>query len=175
MLFRSQMFGEWSWFDALAIVSATVVLVRRRKRPSGWMTFAAFGYVAGVLPSALTWEGVPHALRSIGALPFLCVLVGGTIATLADAAVKARRFIPITAAGVAFVFLAAFLPVFFVDYPPRAADMFDAPAAEKLSQPDLARMLASPSEEQPVQASAYPTLAIQYYELRAGAIRCERK
>jgi len=171
----TQMFGEWSWLDALAIVAAGVVLVRRRRRPGALMNFAAFGYIAGVLPSALTWEGVPHALRSIGALPFLCILVAGAITTVADDMGKAGRFLPVATAGIAFVFLAAFVPVFFVAYPPQAADMFDAPAAEKLSQPELARMLASPSEEQPMRTSGYPTLPIQYYELRAGAIRCERK
>jgi len=36
--------------------------------------FALAGITLGIAPAALTWEGVPHALRAIGAWPFFVIL-----------------------------------------------------------------------------------------------------
>lgn len=170
----TQAFGEWSWLDAVALLVGAAVLIWRRKRPAAWMAFAAFGYVAGVLPSALTWENVPHALRSIGALPFLGMLAGGAIESVREGVARVSRFVAPATAAIALIFFGAFLPVFFVEYPQRAADAFHKGATDQLMRPEIARMLASSYEQQPQDSrdSGYPLLAQRYFELRAGAIEC---
>jgi len=160
----TQSFGEWSWLDALALFGGAIVMARRRMRASGWMMFAMFGYVAGLLPAALTWESVPHALRSFGAFPFLAVLVGTAIETIADVVPRIRSLVPVAATGVALVFCATFSYVFFLEYPERAGGAFDAPAVRLLADPQ--------SKILQTDDARYPPLALRYYQLRAGVVRC---
>ncbi len=40
------------------------------KRNQQILMFCLLGYLFGVIPAALTWDGSPHALRAIGAIPF---------------------------------------------------------------------------------------------------------
>lgn len=68
-------FGILSWPEILILFSGLLLWVIKRK----WNAVAVFlvlGLLAGVSPAALTWEGVPHALRSIGAWPFYALLAG---------------------------------------------------------------------------------------------------
>lgn len=162
----TQAFGIWSWLDALALVGAAIVLLRRRERLTGWVAFVAAGYLAGVLPAALTREGIPHALRSIGALPFLAVLVGTAIEALGRGLPRLRSLAPIAASGVALVFAAVFWRTFFVSYPAAAGAAFDASFVERLRTPDSLRVFVSG------EGRSYPAQALRYYELRAGFVRC---
>jgi hypothetical protein len=171
----TQAFGEWSWLDAAVLVAAVVVVLRAKRRLDGWTTFAVFGYVAGVIPAALTWEGVPHALRSIGALPFLAVLVGTLLDRIGLELPRARRSIPVIASAVALVFVAAFWPVFFVDYPGRAADAFESVIPQALKDPAVARRLPTVDAAQSARSDDdqdYPVPALRYYELSLGDAHC---
>jgi hypothetical protein len=49
-------------------------MVQRRMLPAPWVQFLMAGAILGILPSALTWESVPHSLRAIAAWPFFVVL-----------------------------------------------------------------------------------------------------
>lgn len=162
----TQSFGAWSWLDALALFAAAIVMARQRKRPSGWMMFAAVGYLAGLCPAALTRDGVPHALRSIGALPFLAVLVGTAIETISDLLPRGRQLVPVAAGAVALVFSVAFWRVFLLQYPAAASAAFNATATQRLLDPRLAQRFTD------VERSPYPPLASRYYQLATGAVRC---
>ena len=50
--------------------------VRRRRGARQLVGFSGFAVLAGILPAALCFTGVPHALRSIGAWPFQAVVFG---------------------------------------------------------------------------------------------------
>jgi hypothetical protein len=130
------------------------------------VAFLAVGYLAGVLPAALTREGIPHALRSIGALPFLAVLVGTAIGALSGRLPRLRSTAPFAASGVALVFAVVFWRTFFVSYPAVAGDAFDASFVERLSSPDSLRVFVAR------EGTSYPPQAVRYYELRAGFVRC---
>jgi hypothetical protein len=170
----TQAFGEWSWLDAAALATGAVVMIRA-KRLDGWTRFVVFGYVAGVVPAALTWEGVPHALRSIGALPFLAVLVGTLVDRVGMELPRMRGSMPAIASVVSFAFVAAFWPVFFVDYPGRAADAFESGIPQALKDPAVARRLPTVDAQQSAKADDeqdYPVPALRYYELTMGDAHC---
>lgn len=66
--------GMMSGFEIMGIVAGGILLALSDKyfseKEKKILPLCFFGYLFGVLPAALTWEGTPHALRAIGALPF---------------------------------------------------------------------------------------------------------
>ena len=163
----TQSFGIWSWLDALALVGAAALLLRARRPVTGWVAFAVVGYLAGVLPAALTRESVPHALRSIGALPFLAALVGTAIDAIGREIPRLRLVMPAVASLVAMAFAAALWRVFFVSYPTIAGNAFDTAVAASLSD-----RRAAQADSIALGQAPYPLLAVRYYQLRAGTVRC---
>jgi hypothetical protein len=88
----TQLFGELGLLDDLALLLGILLLgaaLRGRAAPvtreleagavRRYFALAAAGIVLGMLPAALTWEGLPHALRAIGAWPFVSLLGGGLL------------------------------------------------------------------------------------------------
>jgi hypothetical protein len=66
----------------------------------------------GALPAALTWEGLPHALRSIGAWPFVALFTGAVLAL----GWSRLRWLPGVVAVIAVIYSAVFIPNFFRVY-----------------------------------------------------------
>ena len=118
----TQWTGELSWLESLAIVAGVAFyswqwLLRREfaapeKRALRVGLFCFLGYLFAVMPAAMTWEGQPHALRSIGALPFVACLAGASLASLQG---RWRATTPI-ALVVSMAFLAGFARNYFSDY-----------------------------------------------------------
>jgi hypothetical protein len=140
----SQVIGELSVLDDLAIVGLVVLIVRRftRAEPPGTRRLPALvaGVLAGacgVLPAALTHEGLPHALRSIGAWPALALCTGTVLAALWTRYARAPWLI----VGLAALQTLYFVPRYFGDYRVRARGEFQAElrdAAESHRLPQLA-------------------------------------
>jgi hypothetical protein len=61
-------------FLAGGLIALVSGMVRKAKKPERDVLFLLAAACLGILPSALTWESVPHALRSIAAWPFFIVL-----------------------------------------------------------------------------------------------------
>ncbi|MFH1574781.1 MAG: glycosyltransferase family 39 protein [Acidobacteriota bacterium] len=130
--------GQLGWVDSLALVLGAAYALGIRQRPSGpskdeadrlfrpamlvWMS----GILAGIVPAALTWEGLPHALRSIGAWPF-CSLVTGLL--LWRVASVWRKIGPAILV-VSVLFFSLFLAHYFTDYRDKAARSFEAATVE---------------------------------------------
>jgi hypothetical protein len=127
----AQVAGQLSWLDLLAIGIVVwrllaVLYAWLCHRPPRFSTsalpaerslvLAGIGGMAGVLigvvPAALTWEGVPTALRSIGAWPFVALSTGAILAW----AWARWRWTPVALAAVALGFSAYFLPNYFQAY-----------------------------------------------------------
>jgi 4-amino-4-deoxy-L-arabinose transferase-like glycosyltransferase len=118
----TQWTGELSWLESLAIVAGVGFYswqwLRRKeiaapeKRALRVALFCFLGYLFSVMPAAMTWEGQPHALRSIGALPFVACLAGTSLASLQ------RRWSAMTplALIVSMAFLAGFAHNYFSVY-----------------------------------------------------------
>jgi hypothetical protein len=153
-----QISGQLSLVDilALALVCGMVVhilwkLVRGRsplpKAPDGSLTdssrwlmaislCALMGGFFAVVPSALTWEGVPTALRSIGAWPFVALFSGAVLAL----AWRRLPGMPALLALLALAHTALYFPAYFHAYDKTEhwwfmRDMADTIAQERLEQP----------------------------------------
>ena len=87
----------------------------------GFVFFALLGLLAGMSSAALTWEGIPHALRSPAAWPFAALIAGVAMNYLtARVPVLTGPAIAVVTAG--FIWFAA---DYFSEYPHRAAGLFD--------------------------------------------------
>ncbi len=119
--------------------------------------------LCGILPAALTWEAIPHALRSIGAWPFFSLLGAGLL-VLGEARWRAARA---GACAVAVLHGALMLFVYFRLYPPLAQGAFSSSLhdsfarASALSPADKASLISQESAE-----------GIRYYLIRSGKYDC---
>ncbi len=165
----TQVVGEWSLLDICALVVALFFALRRKKleaRERLPALFVVASYFAGIVPAALTWESNPHALRSIGAFPFLALGSGWVLYRLSIWKKQAAAVIAVAALS--------FFTFYFYDlltaYPRRADLWFDTAivqAAESATAPaDVRAAIHTVSRD-------YSDLATLYYELRAGDARCE--
>jgi hypothetical protein len=73
---------------------------------------AVLGGFFGVVPSALTFDGIPHALRAIGAWPFIALFTGSVLAI----AQSRRRWVVPALAFVSLVYTLCFFPAYFHAY-----------------------------------------------------------
>jgi 4-amino-4-deoxy-L-arabinose transferase-like glycosyltransferase len=167
----TQSSGEWSPLDTIAVGLVLFALMRYlffRRKPAvlNWtLAFVVLGYIAGLVPAALTWEGNPHALRAIGAVAFLSVFSGGVLATIWDVSRWSRIAIVAAAAGFSVYFLSAY----FQSYPARSLEWFDGPVHSQ------ARQSEDPHQMNLLEAAHrdHPSLAFTYYRLAKGFIRCQ--
>ncbi len=171
-------FGIWSWLDALALAAALALLLRAIRRNAGagqaykgtlaLAALLAIGYVAGILPAAMTWESNPHALRSIGATTFLAVGAGGALAVLW----QGHRLFPPAILATAAVFLALFLVEYFGDYAQRAGTWFDAAVTDTAGRLAVEGRMGELPAELARQGIHFDPMGQRYFALAAGAERC---
>jgi hypothetical protein len=169
----TQSFGQWSWLDLFALLTAFGTFLyfgyRRKLKAIVWVpiVFVVIGYLAGILPAAMTWESNPHALRSIGAVVFLSLGVGGVLNFAWN--FKALR---VSTVAVSIAFLALFAKDFFTEYPQRSYLWFDSVI------PEMARRLAEQGESDKFASELirsginYDPMAVRYYELANGTKHC---
>lgn len=134
-------FGVLSWLDVVGLTSyavATIVAVRRRQGCADLLLLLPCAYLIALLPSPLTTESVPHALRAIGAWPFVALASGYGLAQLTER----HRWgaLLVTVLGVAFS--TKFLITFFLLYPVESADWFDVQEQHRLAPLDRTALLA---------------------------------
>ncbi len=118
-------FGELSWLDMLGICSGLLLAcksIKKKKTPSHLVIFLLLAAAAGIVPAALTWEGLPHALRALGAQPFIELLVGYCLAKTIDLWPPLLLVSSLTA----IVFAVCFLITYFNTYPDESADAWGA-------------------------------------------------
>jgi hypothetical protein len=165
----TQHVGEWSWLDMLALAAACALAIRakllRGRAEAVTLLLLVWGYISGIAPAALTHEG-PHALRSIGAWPFLALASGFALGRALDIwPVATRAVIPI----VVVAWSGWYYPDFFGRYPHRADGWFtgglvaEARASRNASDVESSILRFFPN---------YPALAIRYYQLSSGFDRC---
>ena len=126
-----QAFGMLSWVDALIlavgsifIVLSPIILGKKFPKLDFGLVFkiGIFGIIAGIIPSALTNEGNPHALRAIAAWPFFALLIGA-IASELEGRLKLKRFFCVILC-LSLINFGFYLRTYFIDYPIKARDSF---------------------------------------------------
>jgi hypothetical protein len=178
----TQYFGELGLLDAFALVMGLALLaamVREQIRPgrpvvrfaaapgagtlARYFGLASLGILSGILPAALTWEAIPHALRSIGAWPFFSLLGGGLL-VLAEARWPAGRA---GACAVAVLHAILMLFVYFRLYPPLARSAFSS----SLHDAFAGTSVLSPADKASL-ISREQVEGIRYYLIRSYGYDC---
>ena len=136
----TQFMGEFGLLDDLALAAGAVLVLRRirganENAAQGFpvvVLLAVSGILLGLLPAALTWEGLPHALRAIGAWPFFSLL--GAAALVA----AEKRWPAVLSLGLATacVHCGLFAWLYFHEYPRIAGEAMYAPLRESLDNLD---------------------------------------
>lgn len=125
-------FGMLSWLDGFAIIMLLPSLILASlfgnsnpdlsNNKCKLLIIALLGIGCSALPSALTNEGVPHALRSIAAWPFYAILTGISLSYLSNHINKKLIMFFITLIGC--IFFACYIQSYFTDYPKLAKTYF---------------------------------------------------
>lgn len=160
--------GELSWLDAAALAAGAALVVMRLVRgPRGpvdrFLVCCAAGALFGVVPAALTWEGLPHSVRSCVSWVFFSLLTAGILSEL-DRRWKAT--LPAIAV-ISLAFSLRFFPDYFNAYPSRAAGVFDVPlriAAENGGR-------TGDWNEFDGIVATYPATVGSYYRITIGGAR----
>ncbi len=125
----TQKFGILSWFDLAGLLLGLLMMIARvfsRPPPSPEdlrrrtiLQLCLCAYLVGLVPAAFTL-GCPHAIRTMGAWPFLMLAAGCFWEELI------RRWAPaaLLAVLLAGLFAKAHVGYYFKEYPARSAGMF---------------------------------------------------
>jgi 4-amino-4-deoxy-L-arabinose transferase-like glycosyltransferase len=173
----TQRIGELGFVEVLAVGIGVLLLLERwlgggaRTREEGasgsWgarplVLFSGFAVLAGILPAALCYTGVPHALRSIGAWPFQAVVFGFLLSRFARKGARAVGLI----AAVAVLHTAYFAHAYFVAYPKVHAPLFHVSLKQILTASELDTREAQ-------RAARIAPAAYRYYRILADGLDCE--
>jgi hypothetical protein len=128
-------FGVWSWLDILALILVLPLIVKEffgRIKEKEWKTtwmnqrhllvLVFCGYISGIVPAALTWEALPHALRSIGSWPFLSLFTAIVFYEMSKRFSGTRVLVLL----VALLYSGAFFSHYFFTYPGISSKAFSA-------------------------------------------------
>jgi len=132
-------FGLLSWLDSAAFLTGGIFLIfyviRKVKNKTavsqsraGAVIFLTAGIVLSIVPSALTWQDIPHSLRIICIWPFLSLLTGYIVAQLSEK-IPPAQYLVIVLVG---VFVWIYGKHYFNVYPAQAYWMFNSNTKEEV-------------------------------------------
>lgn len=161
----TQMFGILSWLDVLAIVAGLALVRRQSSEGRRLLLLAVGGWLSAFAVTSLSWEGIPHALRSFAGWPFLALMSG----TLLAAACTRWRIAPWVILACAVAFSSVFLSAYFTKYRSASAGFFDAVLREEA---ETARETGN-WDRLRGYGRFYPHPALRYYFLHYYGASCE--
>jgi hypothetical protein len=196
----AQIIGELSPVDVLAVALAAAavawaaVLSFRQMKPQGaphWprldageqmLVAVAFVSVAAcacaTFPAALTWEGLPHALRSIGVWPFVALFSGAVLSI----AWQRLRWVPALTAMLTVAYTGYFMPEYFRVYKNVDPSIFHRDISEALAavmqtpqqRPAEDHSMASPPAVRVLRpfAKRYGQEVLRYYLMHDARLKC---
>jgi 4-amino-4-deoxy-L-arabinose transferase-like glycosyltransferase len=161
----TQVFGILSWLDMLALVAGVALIRRQTSASRRLLLLSAGGCLTAFAVTSLTWEGIPHALRSLAGWPFLALMSG----TLLAAACARWRIAPWVILVCAIAFSSVYLYVYFTTYRSTSAGFFDAALREE------AEKARQTGNWEPLRGygSFYPQPALRYYFLHYYGASCK--
>lgn len=181
----SGLVGEFSPVDAFAMIVALAAVARRfllgvfserslvplaaeTRRLAGFAAFGLVGYACGTLPAALTWDSVPHALRSIAAWPFAAVLSGALLTWLFLHRAWTRPLV----LAIAVVYTVVFFSSYSRVYRREPLDTFHRDIVEAVER---VRKRDSSASIEPALASVldrYDDMELRYYAMHYDGVSC---
>jgi hypothetical protein len=169
-------FGLLSWIDFLGLGSLLLLAGSGYifRRPVGsflsredlyFSVTLLFCWGLAVVPAALTHEGLPHSLRSIGGAPFAVLLTGFGL-------FKAARMFPfvwLSGGFLSALFFLALFRTYFYDYPQKSQGWFNIMVFEQ------ARASRIKDEWLPFLAMyRHRDVTIQYFLMREQGLSCRK-
>jgi hypothetical protein len=169
---NSQFSGELSWLDTAAIVLGLVFLATRWRKGGAKadrvIVFALVGFVAGILPAAITWDGLPHSLRSAACWPFVALLTGRILSRLEE---EWNWSSPVFA-GIAAVFAVGFLYHYFRFYPIDAYPYFQSQVRDAAEDAQASGDWSKFRDA--ARAEAYDPHACRYFLMQYAGLDCRQ-
>ena len=187
----AQIVGQLSPVDDLAIVLAAMAViglgVRAARQIAGavppvwprlnaeWKRLAAVAALSvpamflATLPAALTWEGIPHALRSIGVWPCVVLFSGAVLA----AGWSARRWVPVATVAVAVIYSAVYLPGYFRFYRTINPDVFHRDITEAIAAGAAAQPPRTAAESLRPLLPRYGDEVLRYFLMHHDHLSCQ--
>ncbi len=187
----AQIVGQLSPVDDLALVLAALAVIGLGRRVARqiagtvppvwprlnaqWKQLAAVALLSvaatflATLPAALTWEGLPHALRSIGAWPFVVLFSGAVLA----AGWAARRLVPVVTVAVAVIYSAVYLPGYFRFYRTIDPDVFHRDITEAIAAGAAAQPPRPAAESIRPLLPRYGDEVLRYYLMHHDHLTCQ--
>jgi len=170
----TQKFGELGWLDILALGCGIVLAAKswaRRFRgrsekgvPSEGIGIVAWCAATGFVPAALTWESLPHALRSISVWPFWAIAAGCLLAAFVERYTWSAPAIVV----VALAFSVTFSVAYFRGYPKLSHLHFYVPLKEAAEQAKRSADWQGYFET----LATYPQGVNFYYPVQYGGMSC---
>jgi len=171
----TQIWGEISLPELVTLFTGFAFLICRALRDRSlnclktgnapWALFFFLLFFLGLVPAALTWESVPHALRGICAWPF----IGISAALFYDCFSASWREAKPIIIGSCFLFALFFYSYYFAYYPITAESLFDVPANKAFDEYKGQKMLPPHMIQ---QAKVYSIPASRYHMMRTLEISC---
>lgn len=127
----TQMTGQLSWLDMVSFIFGLCLIfvflfswrkIKSFSKENMIILFCLVNVAIGIIPAALTWEGIPHSLRSIGSWPFVMILSGYCLWKLT----KKWEYSLIGICVLAGVFSNYYLKDYFTQYKKRSYYMFES-------------------------------------------------
>ena len=171
----AQIWGEISPPELVTLFIGFAFLIYRALRDKSlnylktgtapWALFFFLLFFLGLVPPALTWESIPHALRGICAWPFIAITAGLLYDCFTASWEESKLFI--IASCVLFALF--FYPYYFGYYPETAQSLFDSEVGKAFDEYKGRKVLPPQFIE---KAKVYSIPASRYHIMRALGIPC---
>ncbi len=158
-------FGLVSWPVTIALCSLVVLkgvsLFTSNRRmlteESGELLFLALsGYVAACMAASLTWDSLPHALRSLSGWPFLCLAGAVALERITRTQVVSWTIVLSSA-----IYLHSFYSYYFTVFPEQANWWFDSDVTNRIHGGSGDRI----KWEEAMHRRQYSSLAKSYFRM----------
>lgn len=125
-------FGLFSWLDIVTCLASFILLmvlfiqIKQKKtsvdpKDGAFMLLVVFGMATAIIPSALTWQDIPHSYRIIGMWPFLMMFSGYILYV----GIARWRVVWMPVVFIALFFSSIYFPYYYQKYPKTAYYMFN--------------------------------------------------
>jgi hypothetical protein len=159
--------GQLSYFSAVVVILFIAGYFVHNRKSAGYayigadgrevFTLALWGIFCCTMPAALTWQGTPHALRSIGAWPFYVLLFALMLTRL-------LKWVPPWALCVSIMMQFSFFHWnYFSSFPDVAGRWYDQQLVDEANNNSAAFRLAR-----------YPEIAKFYHRVRLDRLTPDR-
>ncbi len=117
----TQEVGTLSWVNILGIVLLPLAFFSSNKKDNKMLLFLICAVICSIAPAAITWDSLPHALRSSGAWPFFAGISAWSITLLS----RRKKYYLNLALIISSCFMVFFFYKYFTVFPETSKGWFN--------------------------------------------------